>query len=896
MTIYLNVFVDICSIWTGNTALSNCQLCIPGAYQTGTGINSCMACKSGKYESLSGSTNCALCAAGKFFPSTGASSAAQCQACDANLFSPAGSGSCSADCPEGTYPSSEMECKYCDAGKYLTYRGSRDPLECQPCKAGTYSSTQGATMEVLCHVCSAGRYSWKGAVICSQCAAGTYQSGLGMTSTHDCLLCDKGKFATTRNAVEYSECKDCNVGSFSSGGQSTCVQCSVGSFQASKAASECIFCSAGKYADISGSIECKLCYAGSYSNLNTSVCTGCQSGKFSTAIGSGGSCNTWKKCKSFIEVEDDRKAPSAESDRVCIQFQYDPPKAVKIFIFFFQFLFCSFCCTLFLMFAPNICLAIETKNINKDMDYSAARLQGGCILQVFKTKDIAKILKALYRSKLIAPVQKSLLGAYHDFLIGTHDVVSDLSLLLLVSSEAPGFLFKNIRGDLFYVTLVAVLGSLLVDIVTAICCNELHLVWLYIASCTDIYPSRRGHITYLNKALKFWIETVPVWSVQSIFIYQTYMKYEEDQNALKISAANEITYNANLNMPSMTDADTRPTTNTDWWLDYGIVLISMLSSSCNIIKNIFSFRRMLQYKWNDLRYPEIITRQVLDTKYVLDSGEAVLCVQVLSPSSMLDLLAKTQKSPTSFPKLSENKCLGFFLQIKHIKSIQVLHLSKQSKQFIHFLDELFSSGATRLSKGDETELNYPVCAAIEVSRRAENRRDQKVGDKLTSKLRFIYVIEISGKYDCADCDDSVDNQYHGRSRLSSGDLREQCWNRVLCGPQYEIREYYYSDKQWIANERENGLVDKSVAAKKVHQKLVDLSLLQLYLDSKSTKEIFNHYEENLLLAIHEPDKEFEDFDIQKLKKSNVRICGDFVPVSDEAVASADLGFPSGMHV
>jgi hypothetical protein len=189
-----------------------------------------------------------------------------------------------------------MKCNYCDAGKYLSYKGSKGPLECVPCSEGTFSTLQGATSGESCDVCRAGQFSWQGAVECLKCAPGSYQSGLGM---YDCTLCAEGKYSTVTSAVLFSECRDCNFGSFSLSGQSSCLNCSVGSYQARSGASECVFCSAGKYSDVIGTLECKQCSAGSYSKLNVSACTTCQSGKFSTALGHSGSCTTWTKCKVF---------------------------------------------------------------------------------------------------------------------------------------------------------------------------------------------------------------------------------------------------------------------------------------------------------------------------------------------------------------------------------------------------------------------------------------------------------------------------------------------------------------------------------------------------------------------------------------------------------------------
>ncbi len=232
------------------------------------------------------------------------------------------------------------------------------------------------------------------------------------------------------------------------------------------------------------------------------------------------------------------------------------------------------------------------------MDHATSFFYGDDSGGVLFTLNIRKtsfyeLIQKISKSRFVAPVHKSLIGAFHDFVVGIHDVVSDCSLLLLVANDAPGFFFKNVRGDLFYMAVFAVVGSISLDLAIAVWCGGPHLIWLYLASCTDIIPSHRGKITYVNKFLKFFVESVPVWIVQSVFIYQTYMKSRADKTMTTPALAQD-----NKTTTSESTTSAVQDQNPDWWIDYSIVLLSLLGTIANVIKNVSSLRRMLQYDWN----------------------------------------------------------------------------------------------------------------------------------------------------------------------------------------------------------------------------------------------------------------------------------------------------------
>ena len=99
-------------------------------------------------------------------------------------------------------------------------------------------------------------------------------------------------------------------------------------------------------------------------------------------------------------------------------------------------------------------------------------------------------------------------------------------------------------------------------------------------------------------------------------------------------------------------------------------------------------------------------------------------------------------------------------------------------------------------RGSIATLNYPWCATCEIKNNASSQ-----------KIKFIYVLEICGEIGPYQKPQSTCFELIG----------------TWIAPCYEIREYYESSGQWIANEANNLCVIP--AAKRVHEKMVELSLL-----------------------------------------------------------------------
>ena len=840
---------------------SSCLRCLPGKFQTGLGSpneNYCMGCEAGKFQSQNGAFSCMLCDAGKFSSAMSVSSSTQCQSCSANFFSAAGSASCSADCPAGTFPGSGMRCENCDSGKYLSYRGSKNPSECLLCSAGTYSTASGVSSINTCQFCQVGYFSNEGAEKCMDCGSGMYQTGIGASSVSDCKPCDHGKYSRASNASAFSECVACDAGSYCAIGCSVCLNCSVGTYHSSTGGYECTACSKGTYSNETGgsSIDtCKLCHAGSYSYSNSSTCTQCLSGTFSTALGHPGPCSSWKSCQLFIEIEDDLQAPSSAADRVCLSYQYNPPRAAKLFIFFGQFPLCCLICFMFLRYAPR-CMFTKTKidsgrsPSDEVFPYVYGYNSGG-VLSMFNARETSwcELKQRISNSLWIAPVHKSLIGAFHDFVVGVHDVVSDCSLLLLVANDAPGFFFKNVRGDLFYMAVFAVSGSIFVDLLTAGWCGEIHLIWLYIASCTDILPSRRGKVTYINKILKIFIASVPVWIVQSVFIYQTYMKYQADKKT--IPALNQTLDN---NQTFSSAASNPQDQNSDWWIDYGIVFLSFLGTLFNVMKNFSSLRRMLQYNWNHV--------QNLKLDKITDYVELELAENRLI----------TKKNPNSCQKggscISEQS-LHFFREFLKI----VLFISPPpdiDKSVVHMLHQpslLNLSGNSDIFKylklkslpaQHKGRLNFPVFADFHIKKKGVDENFQ---------IRFLYALEMSGEIK-----DSLNYKWWNfwkwfSSQSLSFEIREYYASKndsvpegVRCATLTQSTCLYYcydneasNCAEWVSNEKHNLLVHQS--KKGLHEAMFDLSLLQLIRENKTPQQVIDHYDSRGFELMPAPDQE-----------------------------------------
>jgi hypothetical protein len=788
-------------------AESSCQQCLPGKYLTGLGSpreNYCTGCETGKFQSLRGAVTCTLCDAGTYSSAMNVSSSLQCQSCNANYFSAAGSSACSADCPSGTFPGLGMRCEYCESGKYLSYRGSKSLSECLLCSSGTYSTASGVSSSNTCQFCQPGYFSVQGAEKCVDCGFGKYQTGIGASAISDCVLCENGKYSQASNASALSECIACHAGRFCAAGCSVCLNCSAGTYQTSTGSHICTACMGGTYSNETGASSvgmCKLCHAGSYSFSNSSACTQCLSGTFSTAVGFAGKCSSWKSCQLFIEVEDDLQLPSSAADRVCIAYQYNPPRAAKLFIIFGQVPFCCLFCFVFLRYAPRRYFT-KTKSDGDVVVTSSPNIssmlpttpyfygdESGGVLFTFNVRktSIYELIEKISNSRFVAPVHKSLVGAFHDFVIGVHDVVSDCSLLLLVASDAPGFFLKNMRGDLFYIATFAVVGSVFLDLVIAVWCDEPHLMWLYIASCTDIIPSRRGKITYIHKVMKFFVESVPIWIVQSVFIYQTYMKNQAEK-AVPTQASGQV----NTTTASTTPAPQLEDQNPDWWIDYGIVSLSLLGTLFNVIKNVCSLRRMLQYDWNHVL---AIKCEKISCYVALVDNELktqTMKNDIDSEGRVCGIRSCNQKKPLNVCWKYPEGILKTVLFIKPPSDVV-----KTSVHMLHQPENIQSNLLPYLNvrsvECNEESLKYPVFADFRIKQENNDQSDA---------ITFIYALEISGE--------NVHSPAEKRNWLHLWK-----WNCCNQSVPFEIKEYYASknshdvEAKWVSNKRHNPMIQKS---------------------------------------------------------------------------------------
>jgi hypothetical protein len=783
-----------------------CENCISGKYQTGSGVQSeesCTFCESGKYQTFGGATACAPCNAGKFLSSYGGTSPGQCQLCQANFFSAEGASECAADCPPGTYPSTEMRCNYCISGKFLTYKGSKNSNECQGCYAGKFSTASGASSALMCQECSAGYFSLQAAELCTECYPGKYQSGLAGTAESDCISCAQGLYSTIYHASSALECKSCMTGSYSLGGSSTCTACFPGSYQTGTGENYCTSCLGGTFSNSSGASTpsvCTACQSGSYSKSNATKCTECQSGQFSTAIGSAGPCSNWKTCQLFIEAEDDSMLPDTKTDRTCLKYQYDPPLAVKIFVVFFQLPLCALACLLFLKFAPNTLLAKKTCDSPKQK----IRHYRFVLNEIKECTSWREIRKSFQESNFIAPVDKSLLAAFHDFVVGIHDVVSDCTLLLLIERDAPSFFLKNVKGDLFYLASAAILGSFLVDLMIAVCCGEGHLIWLYIASCTDALPSNRGVIlTITNKVLKFIVESVPIWIVQLIFLYQTYKKNQYDQNSQNVNGTVAGSQSVN--------------TNSSQWLDYAMIFMSLLGTLMNVSKNIMSTIRILELSL----YRKLDVIEPIDTIYVVNSRKLNSKVYESGKGCKGKILQNALKCRE--PVLKLFKAL---FRINPVKTVSSEELCPEYSSFSEQFVKLFPVCTTCKTEA----LNYPVCASVEIVFAKFNASPTEL------KIKFIYVLELDGH--------KVKKIQDLQSGISCCELmKRQCWGS---NHTYEIREYYGTEHGWLANEKYNPCVERNESAMKVHDTMLEFSLMQLFQSTSTNPSTYSKWCSSIL--------------------------------------------------
>ena len=120
---------------------------------------------------------------------------------------------------------------------------------------------------------------------CIECDLGKYASKPGSSN---CLTCGKGTYTSGPGS---GRCLDCKSGNQSSANSTSCTLCGVGTYSSSKNGSSagstlCLNCTAGSYSSISGSSTCSICSAGTYSSDSSSQCLMCKAGSYSSTLGS----------------------------------------------------------------------------------------------------------------------------------------------------------------------------------------------------------------------------------------------------------------------------------------------------------------------------------------------------------------------------------------------------------------------------------------------------------------------------------------------------------------------------------------------------------------------------------------------------------------------------------
>ena len=265
------------------TSEDHCLPCADGMYQYGTGVTKCFDCPSGYYMPASETdrskclecesatekaTSCAGCEQGQF----GAIDGQNCQDCEAGKYAGGGFLSC-VDCQIGFYSSKTQSsrCESCDMGKF----GAKEPtsndllndetLACQSCQAGKFGMKSNAIDDSNCRNCDPGFYSKSegqgGKKSCKPCEAGKRSDRPGRSD--GCEECVIGKYFDTVGGS--GPCKDCDAGRYSGlPAQWICLFCLPGRSQPKKKQSRCIGCNAGTYTDIPEQQECFECLSGNY--------------------------------------------------------------------------------------------------------------------------------------------------------------------------------------------------------------------------------------------------------------------------------------------------------------------------------------------------------------------------------------------------------------------------------------------------------------------------------------------------------------------------------------------------------------------------------------------------------------------------------------------------------
>jgi hypothetical protein len=290
----------------------------------------------------------------------------------------------------------------------------------------------------------------------------TYQA-LG-TCGGFCAACDLGTYSTGGTSF----CNYCGAGKTSSSGASACVSCVPGP--------SCAPCDAGLVPAPAGPgprpANCVACAAGTiYPRFASTACEPCARGKQYSAVAGATVClECTARCPgaNYHRVRD----CSPTQDLQCQQFQAELALGSKALML----------CTPLLVFAvlaafircgPRVCIPPLLQELRGDMP------DGG---------GVSRAWSAIKRDRFFThDPGVSLKAALWSLLVAAMDQLSNVMLLILLSSDAP--------NGMFVVALVSLVSTLTADVLA--CCrffmrpSNLRFVWLYILECQELDPEWR---------------------------------------------------------------------------------------------------------------------------------------------------------------------------------------------------------------------------------------------------------------------------------------------------------------------------------------------------------------------------------------------------------------------
>jgi hypothetical protein len=265
----------------GASSLSDCVSAL-GTFSAGPG-SPAQVCTPGTYQDTINQTSCKLCPSGKYQPEYGAQADSACL-----------------DCPVHshlTYTGISVYNCSCDPG----YTGD-DATQCDACAEGKVKAEPGFAE---CDVCDANTYASVDNTVCVACPTNSVSPSLSEANT--ACVCEAGYTGMDINNAPWvsgaiTACAACEPGYYKGvEGNEACTPCELGSHAPSAASVECQGCKPDTYTNTVGSIQCAdcldhefsasdstsrfacVCVAGFYRNVETGLCTPCSIGTFRNA-------------------------------------------------------------------------------------------------------------------------------------------------------------------------------------------------------------------------------------------------------------------------------------------------------------------------------------------------------------------------------------------------------------------------------------------------------------------------------------------------------------------------------------------------------------------------------------------------------------------------------------